>query len=652
MAAPILIGSRRSPPSRTLTPLLTLSWMLLLTLPVRAAGPCEADGLPPPYAALGTARVALEAGAPAKALAALEGTDELPEGPARRTRDLLRGRALLEAGELARGRDALLGVLAGAAGEAAYRPTACDADPGEARWWLAQGAVRRGEPDKAIPTWQRIWTDNPRSPRVADAVARLASVGQAVPDATSAAGRALVEARVATLGTLQDHAEALQLLLLLPPDGSDAGRRRLARAHFSARDYKEAVRLLGTLATPDAQDLFDRGLAMSRTGDYSSAAAIYRALIAAHPDAPQAQEASFKLGYLAWDGGQPEAALEHFEAYRRDFPDGRHDDEALWFQGWTLLQLGRVDEARKLLRQLAGKGSSLAPGGAYWAARLAGNEESEQLRAVVAEHPDTIYAWWAARALHQRWDAPPPVAAPDPATLRSSLAPEQSASLGRGLDLAQAGLGDWAAAELGPLIAMVRGDRERSLALAQALADAGAWPDSRRVAQPFCGAASERVDLVALKLCWPRPGGDPVAQAAAAAGLPPHLPFAIMRNESGFDPRIVSSAGARGLMQLMPALVSVPPDALFDPAINTAEGVAELGKLRASLADTGVSPLEPLVIAAYNGGEDAVRRWLADEPAPVDVDRWAEEISFSETRRYVRRVLGTLQVYRYVYGDR
>ena len=103
-------------------------------------------------------------------------------------------------------------------------------------------------------------------------------------------------------------------------------------------------------------------------------------------------------------------------------------------------------------------------------------------------------------------------------------------------------------------------------------------------------------------------------------------------------------------MQLMPKLVDVPADDLFDPIVNTQEGVKELASLRASMHELGIDPLEPLIIAAYNGGEAAVRRWLSDQPTPLDVDRWAEEISFGETRRYVRRVLGTLAVYMRVYG--
>ena len=80
-------------------------------------------------------------------------------------------------------------------------------------------------------------------------------------------------------------------------------------------------------------------------------------------------------------------------------------------------------------------------------------------------------------------------------------------------------------------------------------------------------------------------------------------------------------------------------------------GVAELVSLAERFSDSGVDPTLPLVIAGYNGGEKAVRRWLALYPNPPEADHFAEDVGYTETRRYVRRVLGTLQAYRYIYGD-
>jgi len=646
------------PPLRYAPPMRGLWCLTILVLSASpaAAAVCGAEDLPIPYWALNAAGRAVDEGDWGGAASALGSTADIPPGPAARVRDLLIGRVALETGDFAGGRIALLKSLDGIDG-AGHRAARCDVDPGEARWWLADGAVRRGDPGAAVPTWERIWTDNPTSPFADRAAEALTAHGVAPSTPDTVRGRALMELRATSLTRLQEHGPALTLLDALPDDGSDAHRRRIAYGAMKARDYRRAADLFGALASPTPQDRFDRALSTSRLGEYGPAADIYSDLRRRHPDSPQAAEASFKLGYLAWDGGQPETALKRFGEHQAAYPDSKHASEVLWFQGWTLMRLGRDDEALATLSRLSGTGSSLAAGAAYWSAKIRGRQrgpaaESEGLAAVLTDHPDTVYAWWASRSLGRTWAPPPTPAMPDPAGLQTLLDPSRAEALARAILLSRGGLDGWAAAELAPLLASVRGKRDAALALSQALADAGAWPASRKVARPFCGAASKREDLVALRLCWPRPGGDGVQEDAASKGLPPLLPFAIMKAESGFNSRIVSGAGARGLMQLMPKLVDVPADELFDPATNSRLGVAELGSLRASLQDTGIAPLEPLIIAGYNGGEAAVRRWLTEEPSPLDVDRWAEEISFGETRRYVRRVLGNLQVYRYVYGDR
>ncbi len=135
----------------------------------------------------------------------------------------------------------------------------------------------------------------------------------------------------------------------------------------------------------------------------------------------------------------------------------------------------------------------------------------------------------------------------------------------------------------------------------------------------------------------------------------PALILAITRQETEFDPRAVSSAGARGLMQLMPATARAtareeglpyqPGWLLDDPSYNVTLGAAHLQHL---LADWNGSYI--LTIASYNAGAGRPREWIGDWGDPrqrnVDVIDWIELIPFSETRNYVQRVLENVQVYR------
>lgn len=133
------------------------------------------------------------------------------------------------------------------------------------------------------------------------------------------------------------------------------------------------------------------------------------------------------------------------------------------------------------------------------------------------------------------------------------------------------------------------------------------------------------------------------------------LALAIARRESEFDHRVVSSAGARGLMQVMPGTAEqmsrklgvafTPAKLTTDWAYNARMGTAYLAHLReefgASLA---------LVAAGYNAGPGRVREWIETYGDPrsreVDVVDWIENIPFTETRNYIMRVAEAVPIYR------
>jgi soluble lytic murein transglycosylase-like protein len=112
-----------------------------------------------------------------------------------------------------------------------------------------------------------------------------------------------------------------------------------------------------------------------------------------------------------------------------------------------------------------------------------------------------------------------------------------------------------------------------------------------------------------------------IGQAATRYGIPEGLLRAVIRVESGYNPRAVSHKGARGLMQLMPETAAqLGVRNLFDPRENIDAGARHLRALAERFSDL------PLVLAAYNAGEHAVLAWRGIPPFP-------------ETRNYVVRVL-------------
>lgn len=146
-----------------------------------------------------------------------------------------------------------------------------------------------------------------------------------------------------------------------------------------------------------------------------------------------------------------------------------------------------------------------------------------------------------------------------------------------------------------------------------------------------------------LEVRFPLPWRDDVERFAREEAIESGWMFGIMRRESVFMPDIGSSAGAQGLMQLMPGTAKdvarklampAPRKAdLHDPETNMRLGSAYLGDVLERFDGHQV-----LATAAYNAGPGRVKRWLPDEGSlPADI--WVDTVPFTETREYCRAVL-------------
>jgi len=142
-----------------------------------------------------------------------------------------------------------------------------------------------------------------------------------------------------------------------------------------------------------------------------------------------------------------------------------------------------------------------------------------------------------------------------------------------------------------------------------------------------------------------------VVPAARRYGLDPNLLLAVMRVESAYQKHIVSYAGAVGLMQIMPRTGQLiahtlghddfTPADLLDPDLNLEFAAWYL----TSLIQRFDGHL-PLAIAAYNGGPHNVRRWIQEGAADAPLDVLLERIPYTQTHRYVRKVLVHYEAYR------
>jgi len=281
----------------------------------------------------------------------------------------------------------------------------------------------------------------------------------------------------------------------------------------------------------------------------------------------------------------------------------------------------------------------------YWGGRAAEAQAKSALAAkwyaAAADHMVTFYGQLAAHQLGH--DAPPhpvPEPVPDPAELARFNQNEVVRATQIFLEL---------------------GYRDQSKAFLLNMADNATTPTQFAMLAALA-ETNGRIDLAIAVAKRAIEAGTPLmihgypVTAVPSGGTVEHaLLFAITRQESAFDREALSRAGARGLMQLMPATASDIANKLQLPF--SAERLAEDGTYNVLLGRAYLETLiddfggsYALAIAGYNAGPGRVRQWLRDYGDPrggkVDMVDWIENIPISETRNYVQRVLENLQIYR------
>jgi soluble lytic murein transglycosylase len=462
----------------------------------------------------------------------------------------------------------------------------------------------------------------------------------------------------------EDHAKRLDRLLW---DGKEAeARRMLPRVSLDIRALGDARLALATMA-PDAEHLlsivparlqgdpgllFERMRWRARKDKYDDAIALLE-----HPPADLVRP-------LAWAGERQVLARQALAegnvsiAYRLAAAHGLSEGPAFgeleFFAGWVALRF--LNEPRTgyehFVRLYDRAKLSISKGrAAYWAAR-----------ASTAMHLEDYAEGWYEKAVAQS------------ATYYGQLA---ATALGRN------GLTDMQP-EPEPTPDETKTFEARELVLAaRDLVTIGDPDDVKpfltRIAEADV-AASDFVQTARLSAALDRPdmilftarraanaGVTLFAESYPLIGLPPGgnaepaLVLAVARQESAFDPDAVSGAGARGMMQLMPATakriartLELPYAASMltdDRVYNMKLGRAYLDDM---LSEFGGSYV--LAIAAYNAGPSRVSQWVGELGDPrqpkTDVVEWIESVPLGETRNYLQRVLENLQIYRLRLGNR
>ena len=348
-------------------------------------------------------------------------------------------------------------------------------------------------------------------------------------------------------------------------------------------------------------------------GDLAGASHSLEALVHDFPRASQAPLAQFRSGLSAW-GAEPARAGAIFDSLVARHPTDPEASAARYWAARALERGGRKADAERAWHELA---SQTVP---------------------------TYYSLLAASRLGAAAWVPPDGAD----TAAHVAAVDAMASEARTLELL--GMDVESRFVLDALVDRAEHAPDDAMAIAQALVSLG---DPSRAMRVAAKALEHRAPTRAvLRAAYPVLHEDALVENARRNGLDPAMVAGLIRQESSFNPRAVSVAGARGLMQVMPSVgASIAQGRgyplwnsalLSEPEVNLELGTAHL----ATTLRRGTPPARAL--AAYNAGAARVARW-SQRPGADDPELFAEWIPFTETREYVRIVQRNAAVYRALY---
>ncbi len=540
---------------------------------------------------------------------------------------------------------------------------------------LGRAALAAGDKAKAAQAYVRVYYEFPLSDAAEGAATALSGLQDQIVRTgyQPELGRAL---RLFGAKRYQDARTAFQgLQSQVSGDDREVVDLRIAECEYFLKRYAAARDGLTPYlenASRRAEARFFYLGAMRELGDNDQFVSLTRQLVADFPDSSWSEEALNNLGtHYIVTNEDALAALVFKEAYEK-FPNGTHAERAAWKYGWYAYKTGNYEETERIFTSAAANfpRSDYRPSWLYWSARAhartgdRGPAET-RMRLVYTDYMNSYYGRLARRQLAAQQAARlgtnatsdmlavpaadrapgPPVAEP-PANadaIRQLLA---AGLLDDGLnELRYAQRISGSSPVIDATIAWVyhqKGDLRRAIIL------------MRRAYPQHLAVGGEGLPAEILQIIFPLTYWESIKRNAKLHALDPYLVAALIAQESTFDPEARSAANAWGLMQIVPAtgrrlarsvgIRRFSTATLTNPDINIRLGTLYFSRLVDQFGGTHYA------LASYNAGESRVVRWKMERPG-LDEDEFIDDIPFPETQNYVKRILGTAEDYRRIYGN-
>jgi soluble lytic murein transglycosylase len=557
----------------------------------------------------------------------------------------------------------------------------------EALFLLAQIAEANGESSRAAELWQRLGEASPQHALAGIALHRGREILEQLPAQQRPSPDAEhLLASIEPLARAQHWSEVearLRTLAQLTQPADLAPRVLLVQATVAMRRHRwsEAQTLLQRLPHTSlqrehaAQGEYLLAQLSRRQGNDTESATHYQRVIRQYGQSPWAAEAMLALAEILEGRDQLGDAAKLLQRLAQQFPGHTKAPSSLWQAAWLHYRQRHHGTAAQLWRHFEQQfsGDALLPGVLYWQARAAQQQDKQAAattlyQRLLTDYPFHYYAQLAQERL-QEAAAPLPEAAvppqgvwesfrlePFPASEAGQISPQQF-HLTRARELQQLQMHREAGREISALTPLLPDNYATRYFLATLYVDNQRYLDAFRhlnsILNELPAARVRQVPRSFWTLLYPVPFWSDVTTQAEANNLEPYLVLSLMRQESAFDRFAVSSAEARGLMQLLPAtarrvaqqlrMPRFSTQMLFDPQANITLGTRYFATQLQRYQGNRI-----LALAAYNAGPNRVDRWRQRWPH-LPMDEFVEHIPFAETRFYVKLVLRNLMIYERLY---
>jgi soluble lytic murein transglycosylase len=610
------------------------------------------------YADFLGARADHDSGNETAAEALLHGfTERYPESIFNAQEPELEANVLLAMNNLAAARQ----VLAAADGTAAANRAAFQLDIGQVESAL-------GQKSEAEAAFKHVLMTYPLSPEAQTARARLTQMGSES-TLTLAELRSLGDAYY-NAGRYGDAAEQFRAIEREP--GLDAATKNSIAVAEAACELKlKHLTPAQVQALPDTDDengahRLDLLMELARNrNDADDQQRIIAEMETRFPRSPWLADALFSSGNMYLLSRDYPKAIEYYSYLATHFPSDKNAAAAHWKAGWLSYRQHLYPEAERLFDEQI----KLYPGAVetvaalYWRARLYETQDHEPAKAsanyrtIVRAYQHFFYSQMA-RARLTALGATQPAAEPEldqfqplPVPHLVDAFPEDSPHLAKARLLANAGLNEYIADEINADPDSVSWS---ALAEAQIYSTYGETYRGIRAlkrALPSASSASiQSIPLVYWRILFPEAWWDTIQAESAKNNLDPYLVASLIRQESEFDPSVISYANAYGLMQLLPitgkamareeGLAHFETFQLLDPETNIRLGCRYLRQMLDKFGG-----VQEYALAAYNAGDYRVADWQAAGPYS-GIDEFVESIPFTQTREYVQAILRNEETYR------